>query len=185
MILLANLPGTILVGCSQENSRGNRYENRDFAVVVQWQNGLFPSCIRGFDSLRPLQQFTVRPEVLEAVLRDQQVASAMARIVALILSAVLVSAAQANERFITLSSTTSTQDSGVFDYILPIFKAATGLSVHVVAVGTGQALALGERGDADALLVHDRAGENRFIAGGFGVARRDVMYNDFVLSVSR
>jgi tungstate transport system substrate-binding protein len=105
----------------------------------------------------------------------------MAGIVALILSAVVVSAAQANERFITLSSTTSTQDSGLFGYILPIFKAATGLSVHVVAVGTGQALALGERGDADALLVHDRAGENRFIAGGFGVDRRDVMYNDFVI----
>jgi tungstate transport system substrate-binding protein len=114
-------------------------------------------------------------------LRDQQAASAMAGIVALILSAVVVSAAQANERFITLSSTTSTQDSGLFGYILPIFKAATGLSVHVVAVGTGQALALGERGDADALLVHDRAGENRFIAGGFGVDRRDVMYNDFVI----
>src|SRR6516162_6465169 len=105
----------------------------------------------------------------------------MIQIVALILSIIVVSAAQADERFITLSSTTSTQDSSLFGFILPIFKAATGLSVHVVAVGTGQALAIGERGDADALLVHDRVGENRFIADGFGIDRRDVMYNDFVI----
>jgi len=105
----------------------------------------------------------------------------MMQIVALILSIIVASAAQADERFITLSSTTSTQDSGLFGYILPIFKAATGLSVHVVAVGTGQALAIGERGDADALLVHDRVGEDKFVAEGFGIDRRDVMYNDFVI----
>jgi tungstate transport system substrate-binding protein len=105
----------------------------------------------------------------------------MIQIVALILSIVVASAAQADERFITLSSTTSTQDSGLFGYILPIFKAATGLSVHVVAVGTGQALAIGERGDADALLVHDRVGEDKFVAEGFGIDRRDVMYNDFII----
>ena len=105
----------------------------------------------------------------------------MIQIVALILSIIVVSAAQADERFITLSSTTSTQDSGLFGYILPIFKAATGLSVHVVAVGTGQALAIGERGDADALLVHDRVGEDKFVAEGFGIDRRDAMYNDFVI----
>jgi tungstate transport system substrate-binding protein len=90
-------------------------------------------------------------------------------------------AACAQERFITLSSTTSTQDSGLFDHILPMFRKASGLNVHVVAVGTGQALAIGERGDADALLVHDRVGEDKFIADGFGVDRRDVMYNDFVI----
>jgi tungstate transport system substrate-binding protein len=105
----------------------------------------------------------------------------MIQIVALILSVIVVSAAQADERFITLSSTTSTQDSGLFGYILPIFKAAAGLSVHVVAVGTGQALVIGERGDADALLVHDRVGEDKFVAAGFGIDRRDVMYNDFVI----
>ena len=105
----------------------------------------------------------------------------MVRIVAVILSIIVVSAAQADERFITLSSTTSTQDSGLFGFILPIFKAATGLSVHVVAVGTGQALAIGERGDADALLVHDRVGEDKFVAEGFGIDRRDAMYNDFVI----
>jgi tungstate transport system substrate-binding protein len=91
------------------------------------------------------------------------------------------SAAQVEERFITLSSTTSTQDSGLFGYILPIFKTATGLNVHVVAVGTGQALAIGERGDADALLVHDRIGEDKFVAEGYGIDRRDVMYNDFII----
>jgi tungstate transport system substrate-binding protein len=105
----------------------------------------------------------------------------MIRIAALLLSISLTSPGQAAERFITLSSTTSTQDSGLFDYILPIFKTATGLDVHVVAVGTGQALAIGQRGDADALLVHDRPGEDKFVADGFGIDRRDVMYNDFVI----
>ena len=103
------------------------------------------------------------------------------RIVALVLSTFVASVAQADERFITLSSTTSTQDSGLFGYILPIFKAAAGLNVHVVAVGTGQALAIGERGDADALLIHDRIGEDKFVADGYGIDRRDVMYNDFVI----
>ena len=105
----------------------------------------------------------------------------MMRIAALLLSVLAVSPAQAQERFITLSSTTSTQDSGLFGYILPIFKTASGISVHVIAVGTGQALAIGERGDADALLVHDRIGEDRFVADGFGIDRRDAMYNDFVI----
>jgi tungstate transport system substrate-binding protein len=103
------------------------------------------------------------------------------RIAVALFSIFVVSTAHADERFITLSSTTSTQDSGLFDYILPIFKSATGLSVHVVAVGTGQALAIGTRGDADALLVHDRPGEDKFVADGFGVDRRDVMFNDFVI----
>lgn len=102
--------------------------------------------------------------------------------VAFVLLALLVSGtAHAADRFITLSSTTSTQDSGLFGYILPIFKAESGIDVHVVAVGTGQALAIGQRGDADALLVHDRPGEDKFVAEGYGVDRRDVMYNDFVI----
>jgi tungstate transport system substrate-binding protein len=84
-------------------------------------------------------------------------------------------------RFITLSSTTSTEDSGLFTHLLPPFTRATGIEVRVVAVGTGQALAIGMRGDADALLVHDRPGEDKFIAEGYGIDRRDVMYNDFVL----
>jgi tungstate transport system substrate-binding protein len=105
----------------------------------------------------------------------------MIRIFTLLLSAMVISTAQAAERFIVLSSTTSTQDSGLFEHILPIFRSATGLGVHVVAVGTGQALAIGARGDADALLVHDRVGEDKFVADGFGIDRRDVMYNDFVV----
>jgi tungstate transport system substrate-binding protein len=105
----------------------------------------------------------------------------MKRIAAILLSLLVSGNAHAADRFITLSSTTSTQDSGLFGHILPIFKAASGIDVHVVAVGTGQALAIGQRGDADALLVHDRPGEDKFVAEGYGIDRRDVMYNDFVI----
>lgn len=105
----------------------------------------------------------------------------MIQVVSLSLSILFINAAQADDRFITLSSTTSTEDSGLFGQIIPRFRAASGLDVHVVAVGTGQALALGVRGDADALLVHDRAGEDKFVADGYGIDRRDVMYNDFVI----
>src|SRR5882672_470827 len=109
----------------------------------------------------------------------------MIRLAALVLSVLLPGVAHAQdgarESFITLSSTTSTEDSGLFGHILPLFRAASGLDVHVVAVGTGQALAIGMRGDADALLVHDRAGEDKFVAQGYGIDRRDVMYNDFVV----
>ena len=89
--------------------------------------------------------------------------------------------AAAQERFITLASTTSTEQSGLFGHIVPRFRQDTGVGVRVVAVGTGQALALAARGDADALLVHDRAGEEKLVAEGHGLDRRDVMYNDFVL----
>jgi tungstate transport system substrate-binding protein len=82
---------------------------------------------------------------------------------------------------ITLSSTTSTQNSGFFEWLLPKFTAQTGIDVRVIAVGTGQALKLGEQGDADVLLVHDRDGELQFIAEGHGIDRREVMYNDFVV----
>jgi len=105
----------------------------------------------------------------------------MTRIVAFLSVIFAINVAHAGDRFITLSSTTSTQDSGLFGHILPIFKSATGIDVHVVAVGTGQALAIGQRGDADVLLVHDRAGEDKFVADGFGIDRRNVMYNDFVI----
>lgn len=94
---------------------------------------------------------------------------------------VMVGVAKAEDRFIVLASTTSTQQSGLFDVLLPLFQRASGIAVRVVAVGTGQALQLGERGDADALLVHDRVGEEALIASGHGFDRRDVMYNDFVL----
>lgn len=84
-------------------------------------------------------------------------------------------------RFITLASTTSTEASGFFDFFLPRFTEKTGIEVRVIAVGTGQALKLGENGDADVLLVHDRAGELEFVRQGFGIDRREVMYNDFVI----
>jgi tungstate transport system substrate-binding protein len=90
-------------------------------------------------------------------------------------------ASRAEDRFITLASTTSTEQSGLFDYLIPIFTKETGLAVHVVAVGTGQAIQIGERGDADALLVHDPVAEKKFMDGGFGVDRRAVMHNDFVI----
>ncbi len=89
--------------------------------------------------------------------------------------------ASAAERFITLASTTSTENSGFFGYVLPRFTAATGIGVRVVAVGTGAALRLGRRGDVDVVLVHAREAELRFIAAGHGIERRDVMYNDFVV----
>ena len=92
--------------------------------------------------------------------------------------------ASAQER-LTLASTTSTENSGLFSVLLPLFEKQTGIRVHVVAVGTGQALRIGQAGDADVVLVHDRAAEERFVAEGFGVRRFDVMYNDFVLVGSR
>ncbi len=82
---------------------------------------------------------------------------------------------------ITVASTTSTQSSGLFDVLLPQFKQSTGIQVNVVAVGTGQAIRLAEKGDADVLFVHHRPSEEKFIAAGFGVKRYDVMANDFVL----
>jgi tungstate transport system substrate-binding protein len=89
--------------------------------------------------------------------------------------------ATAEDRFIIVASTTSTEQSGLFGQLLPAFKRDTGVEARVVAVGTGQALQLGQRGDADVLLVHDRPGEDKFIAEGWGIDRRDVMFNDFVL----
>lgn len=83
--------------------------------------------------------------------------------------------------YITVASTTSTEQSGLFGHILPDFTRATGIDVHVVALGTGQALDLARRGDADVVFVHDREAEEKFLADGYGVQRHDVMYNDFVL----
>jgi tungstate transport system substrate-binding protein len=87
----------------------------------------------------------------------------------------------AAQRFITVASTTSTENSGLFAHILPRFEAATGIAVRVVAQGTGQALETGRRGDADVVLVHARAAEEAFVAEGSGVQRFAVMYNDFVI----
>ncbi len=93
----------------------------------------------------------------------------------------LAAQAQEGERYITLASTTSTEASGLFYAIIPRFTEKTGISVRVVAVGTGQAFEIARRGDADSLLVHDTDGEETFVAEGYGTERADVMYNDFVL----
>jgi len=90
--------------------------------------------------------------------------------------------ATASERnFIIVQSTTSTQNSGLFDHILPLFEAETGIEVRVVAVGTGQAIRNAQNGDGDVLFVHAKAAEQAFVAQGFGLSRADVMYNDFVI----
>ena len=92
-----------------------------------------------------------------------------------------VGVAQAQAPSIVMASTTSTEQSGLFGHLLPAFKQATGIDIKVVALGTGQALDTGRRGDADVLFVHDQAAEEKFVAEGFGVKRYPVMYNDFVL----
>src|SRR5436190_6079941 len=96
-------------------------------------------------------------------------------------AAVNLAFASGEDRSIVVASTTSTQDSGLFGYLLPIFKAKTGIEVKVIAQGTGQALDTARRGDADVVFVHAKAQEEKFLAEGFGVKRFDVMYNDFVL----
>ena len=98
----------------------------------------------------------------------------------LLLLAVSPSSAQA-QRAITVASTTSTEQSGLFKHLLPKFTGSTGIEVKVVALGTGQALDIGRRGDADVVFVHDKEAEEKFVADGFGVKRHEVMYNDFVV----
>jgi tungstate transport system substrate-binding protein len=101
----------------------------------------------------------------------------------LLLSAALLAAlpALAQEKFIVVASTTSTEQSGLFGHILPVFQKKTGTQVRVVALGTGQALDMARRGDADVVFVHDQAAEEKFVAEGFGLKRAAVMYNDFVI----
>ena len=89
--------------------------------------------------------------------------------------------ALAQDQFITVASTTSTENSGLFDELLPKFQKETGIEVRVVAVGTGQAIELARNGDADVLFVHHKPSEEQFVADGFGVERHEVMYNDFVI----
>jgi tungstate transport system substrate-binding protein len=104
------------------------------------------------------------------------------RLAVLLIGAALAALAVSDEpRPITVASTTSTQNSGLFDYLLPTFTAETGIEVRVVAVGTGQAIRLATNGDADVLLVHHPASERKFVADGLGLTRHPVMHNDFVL----
>jgi len=103
-------------------------------------------------------------------------------IAALALGSIVAAApAFAQDKSIVVASTTSTQDSGLFEYLLPIYKQKTGVTVKVISQGTGQALDTGRRGDADVVFVHAKPLEEKFVAEGFGVKRFEVMYNDFVL----
>jgi tungstate transport system substrate-binding protein len=104
-------------------------------------------------------------------------------VLGLVLGAGLLAAAplQADDNFIIVQSTTSTQNSGLFEHILPTFTKKTGIDVRVVAVGTGQALKNAENGDGDVVLVHSKPDEEKFVADGWGVKRHDVMYNDYVI----
>ncbi len=104
----------------------------------------------------------------------------LCRLAAALIALVATSAA-AEAPFITVASTTSTKNSGLYDHLLPKFTAATGVEVRVVAVGTGQAIRMARNGDADVLLVHHKPSEEKFVVDGFGVERFDVMYNDFVV----
>src|SRR6266849_9680680 len=98
-----------------------------------------------------------------------------------LLVAIALLAATAHAETVRMATTTSTANTGLLDYLLPKFRSRTGITVQYVAVGTGAALKIGEQGDADVVLVHDRESEERFLARGFGVNRRDVMYNDFII----
>lgn len=99
----------------------------------------------------------------------------------LLMFCLAAAALAARETSLILATTTSTQDSGLLDVLLPAFERASGIKVRVIAVGTGEALAMGRRGDADVLMVHSRKAEDEFMAQGFGLVRFDVMHNDFVL----
>ena len=105
----------------------------------------------------------------------------MKRIPQLVAAALLATASLAQAQSIVMASTTSTEQSGLFTHLLPAFSAATGITVKVVAVGTGQAIDMGRRGDADVLFVHDQVAEEKVVAEGFALKRTAVMYNDFVL----
>ncbi len=109
------------------------------------------------------------------------IAQAVFALPLLILLATVPASGMAAERFITLASTTSTVASGLFERILPLFTKSSGIAVHVIAVGTGQAMRLSRNGDADGLLVHHPPSEKAFVAAGFGVDRRVVMYNQFLI----
>ena len=98
-----------------------------------------------------------------------------------LLAALPFSSFAAEDRFIVVQSTTSTQNSGLFEHILPLFKEKTGIEVRVVAVGTGQALKNARNGDGDVVLVHSKPDEDKFVADGWGVKRRNLMYNDFII----
>ena len=123
-----------------------------------------------------MDDFLLKPKRISGL---PEMARRLLAVISLCLS--ILTPLHAAENYIVMQSTTSAKNSGLFDHILPIFKAETGIEVRVVAVGTGQAIRNAANGDGDVLLVHSREAEEQFIADGFGVKRYDVMYNDFVI----
>jgi tungstate transport system substrate-binding protein len=114
-------------------------------------------------------------------MEDHMINRRTVMVAAALATAILTTPVCAQDKSIVVSSTTSTQDSGLFGYILPLFKEKTGIDVKVIAQGTGQALDTGRRGDSDVVFVHAKSAEQKFLAEGEGVKRHPVMYNDFVL----
>jgi tungstate transport system substrate-binding protein len=114
-------------------------------------------------------------------MRNFKKAIAVIIITALAIIGCMAATACTKDAELILASTTSTQDSGLFDELIPAFEKASGYKVKVIAVGSGEAIKLGERGEADVLLVHSRAAEDKFVAAGFGIDRKDVMHNDFII----
>jgi tungstate transport system substrate-binding protein len=114
-------------------------------------------------------------------MEDHMINRRTVMVAAALAAAILTTPVCAQDKSIVVSSTTSTQDSGLFGYILPLFKEKTGIDVKVIAQGTGQALDTGRRGDSDVVFVHAKSAEEKFLAEGEGVKRHPVMYNDFVL----
>lgn len=117
----------------------------------------------------------------EPSLNKTTIIAVMLAIAATLSAISFLNSAKAEQLFITVSSTTSTKNSGLYDFLLPKFTEKTGIEVRVVAVGTGKAIRLAQAGDADVLLVHHKPSEEKFVTDGYGVERFDVMYNDFVL----
>jgi tungstate transport system substrate-binding protein len=99
----------------------------------------------------------------------------------ILLGVLLITPVHAQQKTIILATTTSTQDSGLLDVLIPVFEKNTGYFVKTIAVGSGQAMAMGQKGEADVLLVHSPAAEEKFVSGGFGINRRLVMHNDFII----
>lgn len=116
-----------------------------------------------------------------AMMENFNVFRPLARVQHVLVATVFVASGAVSAQNITMASTTSTEQSGLFGHLMPEFKKASGLDVKVVALGTGQALDMARRGDADVLFVHDQAAEEKFVADGWGVKRYPVMYNDFIL----
>jgi tungstate transport system substrate-binding protein len=134
----------------------------------------------GLEAARPPVNcwFNARQNRVEGLMLNRRTLIAVAALGAAVL---VVPVASAQDKSIVVASTTSTQDSGLFEYLLPLFTKKTGITVKVVAQGTGQALDTGRRGDADVVFVHAKSAEEKFLAEGQGVKRFPVMYNDFVL----